>query len=111
MLAEFDRKRQADLSGTDHSNATIVIIEVVFWLTFCRYHKLSFHNISQSQRFELLFGDRFVLNLLESNDVGAFSTIIGVIQDLKDVVGQVSANQEWCLRLPLMFFEEAVQIL
>ena len=48
--------------------------------------------------------------LLESNDVGAFSTIIGVIQDLKDVVGQVSANQEWCLRLPLMFFEETVQI-
>ena len=109
MLAEFDRKRQADLSGTDHSNATIVIIEVVFWLTFCRYHKLSFHNISQSQRFELLFGDRFVLNLLESNDVGAFSTIIGVIQDLKDVAGRVSEDHERCLRLPLVLFEVAVK--
>jgi hypothetical protein len=53
--------------------------------------------------------DRLLLDLLESDDVGAFNTIVGVIQDLKDVTGQVSADQEQCLRLPLMLFKEAIK--
>ena len=50
-----------------------------------------------------------LLDLLESGDVDAFNSIIGVIQDLKDIAGQVSADQEQCLRLPLMLFKEAMK--
>jgi hypothetical protein len=50
-----------------------------------------------------------LLDLLESGNVGPFNTIIGVIQDLKDVAGRVSADHERCLRLPLMLFKEAVK--
>jgi hypothetical protein len=53
--------------------------------------------------------EKLLLDLLESDDVGAFNTIIGVIQDLKDVAGRVSEDQERCLRLPLMLFEAAVK--
>jgi hypothetical protein len=53
--------------------------------------------------------EKLLLYLLESGDVGAFNTIIGVIQDLKDVAGRVSEDQERCLRLPLMLFEAAVK--
>jgi len=50
-----------------------------------------------------------MLGLLESGDVRTFNTIIAVIQDLKDVAGMVSADQEKCLRLPLVLFEAAVR--
>ena len=53
--------------------------------------------------------EKLMLDLLESGDVAAFNTIIGVIQDLKDVAGRVSEDQERCLRLPLMLFEAAVK--
>ena len=53
--------------------------------------------------------EKLLLDLLESGEVGAFNTIIGVIQDLKDVAGRVSEDQERCLRLPLMLFEAAVK--
>jgi hypothetical protein len=38
--------------------------------------------------------EQLMLELLESGDVGTINTIIGVIQDLKDVTGRVSADQE-----------------
>ena len=53
--------------------------------------------------------EKLLLDLLESGNVAAFNTIIGVIQDLKDVAGRVSAEQERCLRLPLVLFEAAVK--
>ena len=53
--------------------------------------------------------EKLLLDLLESGEVGAFNTIIGVIQDLKDVAGRVSEDQERCLRLPLVLFEAAVK--
>ena len=53
--------------------------------------------------------EKLLLDLLESGEVGAFNTIIGVIQDLKDVAGWVSEDQERCLRLPLMLFEAAAK--
>ena len=53
--------------------------------------------------------EKLLLDLLESGDVAAFNTIIGVIQDLKDVAGRVSEDQERCLRLPLVLFEAAVK--
>jgi hypothetical protein len=53
--------------------------------------------------------EQLMLELLESGDVGTINTIIGVIQDLKDVTGRVSADQERCLRLPSVLFEAAVR--
>ena len=53
--------------------------------------------------------EKLLLELLESGDVAAFNTIIGVIQDLKDVAVRVSEDQERCLRLPLVLFEAAVR--
>ena len=53
--------------------------------------------------------EKLLLELLESGDVRAFNTIIGAIQDLKDVTGRVSPDQECCLRLPLLLFEVAVK--
>lgn len=52
--------------------------------------------------------EKLLLDLLESGDVAAFNTIIGVIQDLKDVAGWVSEDQERCLRVPLILFAAAV---
>jgi hypothetical protein len=52
--------------------------------------------------------EKLLLDLLESGDMAAFNTIIGVIQDLKDVAGRLSEDQERCLRLPLVLFEAAV---
>ncbi len=54
--------------------------------------------------------EKLLLDLLESGDVGTLNTIIGVIQDLKDVAGRVSADQERCLRLPVVLFETAVKV-
>ena len=48
-----------------------------------------------------------LLELLESGDIGTFNSIIGVIQDLKDITGRISADQENCLRMPLVPFEAA----
>jgi hypothetical protein len=53
--------------------------------------------------------ERLLLELLESGDLTTFNTIIGVFQDLKEVVGRVSEDQEQCLRLPLVLFEAAVK--
>ena len=53
--------------------------------------------------------EKLLLDLLESGDVAAFNTIVGVIQDLKDVAGWVSEDQERCLRLPMVLFEAAVR--
>jgi hypothetical protein len=53
--------------------------------------------------------EKLLLDLLESGEVGAFNTIVGVIQDLKDVAARVSEDQERCLRLPLVLFEAAVK--
>ena len=53
--------------------------------------------------------EKLLLDLLESGEVGAFNEIIGVIQDLKNVAGRVSEDQERCLRLPLALFEAAVK--
>ena len=53
--------------------------------------------------------EKLLLDLLESGDVAAFNTIIGVIQDLKDVAGRVREDHERCLRLPLVLFEAAVK--
>ena len=54
--------------------------------------------------------EKLLLDLLESGEVGAFNEIIGVIQDLKNVAGRVSEDQERCLRLPLVLFEAAVKL-
>jgi len=53
--------------------------------------------------------EMLLLGLLETGQVGAINTIIGVIQNLKEVAGRVSEDQEWCLRLPLVLFEAAVK--
>ena len=53
--------------------------------------------------------EKLLLDLLESGEVGAFNEIIGVIQDLKNVAGRVSEDQERCLRLPLALCEAAVR--
>lgn len=52
---------------------------------------------------------KLLLEVLESGDVGTFNTILGVIQDLKDVTGRISDDQERCLQLPLLLFEAAVR--
>lgn len=52
--------------------------------------------------------DDLMLGLLESGDVTTFNTIIGVLQDLKDIAGRVSTDHEKCLRLPLVLFEAAM---
>jgi hypothetical protein len=53
--------------------------------------------------------EKLLLELLESGNVDTFNMIIGVIQDLKDVAGRVSEDQERCLRLPLVLFEAAMK--
>ena len=73
--------------------------------------KPRYQFLSRKQREAVDFAtEKLLLDLLESGDVGAFNTIIGVIQDLKDVAGRVSAEQERCLRLPLVLFEAAVKL-
>jgi hypothetical protein len=72
--------------------------------------KPRYQFLSRKQREAVDWGtETLLLDLLESGDVGAFNTIIGVIQDLKDVAGRVSADQEKCLRLPLVLFAAAVR--
>jgi len=71
--------------------------------------KPRYQFLSRNQREAINWADeKLLLELLESGNVGAFNTIIGVIQDLKDVAGRVSADHERCLRLPLVLFTAAV---
>jgi hypothetical protein len=72
--------------------------------------KPRYQSLSKKQREAIDWAtEKLLLDLLESGDVGAFNTIIGVIQDLKDVAGRVTEDQERCLRLPLVLFEAAVK--
>ena len=72
--------------------------------------KPRYQSLSKKQREAIDWAtEKLLLDLLESGDVGAFNTIIGVIQDLKDVAGRVSEDQARCLRLPLVLFEAAVR--
>lgn len=72
--------------------------------------KSRYQFLSRKQREAIDWAtEKLLLDLLESGDVAAFNTIIGVIQDLKDVAGRVSEDQERCLRLPLVLFETAVR--
>jgi len=71
--------------------------------------KSRYQFLSRKRRDAIDFAtERLLLDLLESGEVDAFNAIIGVIQDLKDVAGRVSEDQERCLRLPLVLFEAAV---
>jgi anti-sigma-K factor RskA len=72
--------------------------------------KSRYQFLSRKEREAIDFiNEELMLGLLESGDVRTFNTIIAVIQDLKDVAGMVSADQEKCLRLPLVLFEAAVR--
>jgi hypothetical protein len=72
--------------------------------------KPSYQFLSRKQQEAIDWAsEKLLLDLLESGDVAAFNTIVGVIQDLKDVAGWVSEDQERCLRLPLMLFEAAAK--
>lgn len=53
--------------------------------------------------------EELLLRVLEAGEVRIFNSIIGLIQDLKDVTGKVSADHEKCLRLPLVLFETAIR--
>ena len=72
--------------------------------------KSRYQFLSRKEREAIDFvTEELMLGLLESGDVSTFNTIIGTIQDLKDVAGRVSADQEKCLRLPLVLFATAVK--
>jgi hypothetical protein len=72
--------------------------------------KSRYQFLSRKEREAIDFvTEGLLIGVLESGDVGTFNTIIGVIQDLKDVTGRVSADQEKCLRLSLVLFEAAVK--
>ena len=72
--------------------------------------KSRYQFLSRKQREAIDWAtEKLLLDLLESGDAGAFNTIIGVIQDLKDVAGRVSEDHERCLRLPLVLFKEAIK--
>ncbi|MGH8138655.1 MAG: hypothetical protein ACREVV_10740 [Steroidobacteraceae bacterium] len=65
--------------------------------------------LSRKEREAIDFmNDELLLGLLDSGDVATFNTIIGVMQDLKDIAGRVSPDQEKCLRLPLVLFKAVV---
>jgi hypothetical protein len=53
--------------------------------------------------------EELLLRALEAGHVRIFNSVIGLIQDLKDVTGKVSADHEKCLRLPLILFDAAVK--
>jgi len=73
--------------------------------------KPRYQFLSRKQKEAVDWADqRLLLGLLESGDVGAFNTILGVIQDLKDVAGRVSEDQEKCLRLPIILFKAATKV-
>lgn len=73
--------------------------------------KPRYQFLSRKQREAVDWADqRLLLGLLETGDVGAFNTILGVIQDLKDVTGRVSEDQEKCLRLPIILFRAATKV-
>ena len=50
-----------------------------------------------------------LFKVLECGEVRTFNTIIGVLQDLKDVGGRLNQDQEKCLRLTLVLFQAAVK--
>jgi len=72
--------------------------------------KPQYQFLSRKQREAIDWAnEKLLLELLESGNAGAFNTILGVLQDLKDVAGRVSDDQERCLRLPLALFTAAVK--
>lgn len=71
-----------------------------------RKSRYQFLSRKERQAIDFVTAD-LLLGLLESRDVSTFNTIIGVIQDLKDVAGRVSGEHERCLRLPLVLLEAA----
>jgi len=73
-----------------------------------RKSRYQFLSRKEREAIDFVTGE-LLLGLLESGDVGTFNTIIGTIQDLKDIAGKVSADQEECLRLPLLLFSAAVK--
>lgn len=73
--------------------------------------KPRYQFLTRKQREAIDWADqKLLLGLLEVGDVAAFNTILGVIQDLKDVAGRVSEDQEECLRLPIILFEAAMKV-
>jgi len=71
--------------------------------------KPHYQFLTRKQREAIDWADeRLMRGLLESGDVAAFNTILGVIQDLKEVTGRVSEDHEKCLQLPLALFHQAV---
>jgi hypothetical protein len=71
--------------------------------------KSRYQFLSRKEREAIDFvNEGLLIGLLESGDVSTFNTIIGAIQDLKDIAGRVSPDQEKCLRLPLVLFDAAV---
>ena len=57
--------------------------------------KPRYQFLSRKQREAIDWANEgLLLDLLESGDVTTFNTIIGVIQDLKDVAGRVIDDQE-----------------
>lgn len=73
-----------------------------------RKSRYQFLSGKEQEAIDFVTADLLV-GLLESGNVSTFNTIIGVIQDLKDVAGQVSKEHEKCLKLPLILFEAAVK--
>ena len=72
--------------------------------------KSRYQFLSRKEREAIDFiNEELMLGLLESGDVSTFNTIIGVIQDLKDVAGRMSEDHERCLRLPLVLFEATMK--
>jgi len=72
--------------------------------------KSRYQFLSRKERQVIDFATaELLLRLLESGDVSTFNTIIGVIQDLKDVAGRVSEEQEKCIRLPIVLFKAALK--
>jgi len=51
-----------------------------------------------------------LVRVLECGEVRTFNTIIGLLQDLKDVTGRVGEDREKCLRLPMVLFKAATEV-
>ena len=64
--------------------------------------KPRYQFLSKRERQTVNFAtEELLLRALEAGEVRIFNSLIGLIQDLKDVTGKVSADHEKCLRLPL----------
>ena len=71
--------------------------------------KSRYQFLSRKEREAIDFvNEELLVGLLDCGEVDTFNTIISTLQDLKDVAGRVSPDQEKCLRLPLMLFQAAV---